>query len=231
MLFTYKGGPLRVSDEEKDNWTHVHIEGVEVIPAWIFSYLWNLVKVTMDNQVRRIESGAFWGCCNLQEIQWSSNVEYIGVEALGHLNSLMSIFIPPSCKEIDNNAMSLSLNLTILKVHPNVNLGESVIYRTKLLDISSLHYDYDGNTSINNWIKNQHANFPLHHICADYEPTLRQISMLITRKGVDILHQRDEIGLLPMDYLRANPYANWISEMDIVQYHVLSMLNQFEDYQ
>ena len=56
----------------------------------------SLVRVTMDDNVTRIEREAFAECVSLRSIRFSINLVYIGIEAFYKCTSLEAVFLPPT---------------------------------------------------------------------------------------------------------------------------------------
>lgn len=76
-------------------------------------------------------------------------------------HSLTSIFIPPSCREIDRDAIFCCRQLIIIHVPQHTLLGEWVIGGTALIRPSPFETDGMGcsmhQEEVNNWVKNQNA--------------------------------------------------------------------------
>lgn len=96
------------NEEERESWqVIVNIPGVEIIPEGTFSCCGNVEKVVMADSVQRIEESAFDNCKNLTFVKLSRNLQYIGKDVFFQCISLSAIFIPPSCRLIDDGAFKV----------------------------------------------------------------------------------------------------------------------------
>ena len=105
----------------------------------------------------RIEQYAFFRCESLVYIKLSINLEYIGQGSFYECN-LFSVFIPPTCRDIDGAAFYLNKNLSILSVPQHVELGRDMIQNTKLAKSSPFEVSASGET------------FTLHRACLSFQP-------------------------------------------------------------
>lgn len=222
--------------EERTSWEVIIIlPGVEVIPRDTFISCNNVEAVIMADTVKRIENGAFAECESLKFIKLSTNLEYIGDSALNCCESLKSIFIPPSCRVIRDYAFAWCKKLIIFSVPHHTQLGGSVIARTALIRRSLFKtYTYDGgfynyHEEINDLIKNINGNIDehaLHRACSSYNPSTDLIYDLVKRKGLCAFERKNEIGITPLEYLHANPFADNIDQRGLMKRYVLEMMGE-----
>ena len=74
-------------------------------------------SVTIPSSVRCIEDGAFMACINLEKIQLSEGLEFVGSIAFWGCESLKSIEFPRTCREIGNNAFEQCISLKKIKLN------------------------------------------------------------------------------------------------------------------
>ena len=231
-------GYLVYNKEERDKWQVIIVlPGVEVIPDHTFYYCKNVKTVIMSDSVKRIEDHyAFSGCASLAYVRLSRNLEYIGVHAFYYCKCLSSIFIPPSCAEIGDWAFDGCAKLIILSVPQNTQLGENVIANTLLLANSSFETNsrgnYENHEDVNTWLKNinQGDEFALHRACSGFNPPLENdLVVTLKEQGLRALKERNSIakyvGVTPLEYLEANPYAE-IDEQEIMKKYILEMMGE-----
>ncbi|GFH50058.1 hypothetical protein CTEN210_06534 [Chaetoceros tenuissimus] len=223
------------SEEEQELWKVIIIlPGVEVIPQSTFNS-GNLEAVIMSDTVKRIEESAFVYCKSLEFVKLSRNLECIGENAFCACFSLLSIFIPPSCREIGDVAFAACHKLINFNVPQHTRLGEHVIGNTALIRGSTFElnqygeYDASINTNINNWIKNINGNdaeFALHRACSSYYPMTQIIYEIVKRQGLMSFKKKNQIGITPLEYLEANPFAEDIDQNTIMKRYVLEMMGE-----
>ena len=217
--------------EERKTWEVIMVlPGVEAIPEGTFSHCENVKTVIMADTVRRIEYQAFQICYSLEYVRLSRNLEYIGDFAF-KFSSLTSIFIPTSCTEIGHDAFA-NCKLIILSVPQHTQLGENVIACTPLIEKShseTNHLGYYQNLDeVNQWIKNinQGEIYSLHRACSAVNPPLENdIVATMRRQGLGALREPNSIGVTPLQYLEANPYAE-IDEEKIMKKYILEMMGE-----
>ena len=189
----------------------------------------NIQRVVFANTVNQIKALAFAQCSSLVSIKWSINIEYIGNNAFDDCG-LISVFIPPRCREIGSGAFRDNYDLTIFHIHPNVQLGEFLLSKTKLLRDSRFESDGWGNyesDEVHNWIKNinNDEKYSLHRACTSFQPLKEVILTIFKAKGIGAFQMKNEAGITPSQYLKENPYAD-IREMDIVRDYVMKMMGE-----
>ena len=223
--------PLIYSWEERQTWQVVIVlPGVEIIPEWTFCNCAKIYKVIMADTVKRIEWRAFEECWSLKFVKLSRNLEYIGGWAFYACYSLPSIFIPPSCTEIEDGAFC-DCKLLILGLPQNVQLGESAFENTALLEASPFETDARGDYENNNeeevvqWIRsiNDEEAYTLHRACASYNPLSEIVYALVKRQGIKAMRMKNPIGITPSQYLAANTFAD-ISEKEIINRYISEMM-------
>ena len=229
------GEYLIYSEEEQKSWEVVIVlPGVEVIPEDTFDDCENLETVIMSDTVIRIEDCAFAACENLSFVRLSRNLEYIGRNAFCDCSSLASIFIPPSCREIARVAFADCHKLIILRVPRQTQLGRNVIENTALIKASPFEVDewgsYDGITeSVNEWIRNINRDddqFAFHRVCSSFNPLSEIIYQIVKRQGFISFKKKNELGITPLEYLEANPFAEHIDQSSLVKRYVLEMMGE-----
>ncbi|GFH58495.1 hypothetical protein CTEN210_14971 [Chaetoceros tenuissimus] len=239
LTFFYKGEVLNdgendylvYSKEERLKWQVIIIlPEVEVIPEGTFSSCKNVKTVIMADTVKRIEENAFLFCFSLEYVRLSRNLEYIGESAFCFC-SLTSIFIPPSCGEIGDEAL-ICEKLIIFSVPQTTQLGENVIAATALIEASPFELThqhlYWQHEEVNAWIKNinQGDEFALHRACSAVNPPLENdLVAILKEQGLDAWRVPNAIDVTPLQYLEANPYAE-IDEQEIVKKYILEMMGE-----
>ncbi|GFH43864.1 surface antigen BspA-like [Chaetoceros tenuissimus] len=222
-----------VSDECKEyirerlSWQQVIIvDGVTEITGWTFARCWNIKKVILADTIIRIEDNAFFLCKNLNSVKWSLNLQLIGGSAFRNCN-LFSVFIPPRCREIGESAFYKNVNLTIFNVPEDTELGNTVIYSTKLFELSPFARRYQ-EQECNTWLRNINNNdqFALNRVCSSFEPTLEMIlETMIDKGGPKAFKVENSIGISPSRYLKENPYAH-VKESEIIENYILQMMGE-----
>lgn len=103
----------------------------------------------MTDSVERIEDSAF------------ECLEYIGEDAFRFCVSLISIFIPTSCQEIDDFAFDRCYKLILLCDPQHTEVGYKVIDHTVLAKVNTR---FNNGVNDDEWIKdiNQAEEFALH---------------------------------------------------------------------
>ncbi|GFH50292.1 leucine-rich repeat domain-containing protein [Chaetoceros tenuissimus] len=230
------GEYLVYSKEEQLSWDVVIVlPGVEVICEVTFADCEKLETVVMADTVRRIEGHAFSNCDSLTYVKLSRNLEYIGIEAFCECSSLISIFIPPSCREIAHFAFTACTKLIILSVPQHTQLGDKVIAWTKLIKASSFEtnaigvYDDSISENVNEWIKNINGDddqYALHRACSSFNPLSEIIYEIVKRQGLIAFKKKNEIGITPLQYLEANPFAKDIDQSSFVKRYILEMMGE-----
>ncbi|GFH61978.1 hypothetical protein CTEN210_18454 [Chaetoceros tenuissimus] len=220
---------------ERQSWQQVIVEeGITEIPKYAFTRCKNLKRVIFANTVIRIKAWAFGECNCLVYIKWSINLEYIGDSAFFSCN-LSSVFIPPSCREIDNWAFHLNSNLSILNVPQHVELGGWMIQYTALAKSSHLDvtaagwYKSELNDNMNTWIKNMNHDeaFTLHRACASFQPLKQVVYNIIQERGLKAFKETNSAGITPSQYLKENPYTE-LTEKEIIHDYLMKMMGEGE---
>ncbi|GFH44633.1 hypothetical protein CTEN210_01107 [Chaetoceros tenuissimus] len=218
--------------EERRSWEVIIVlPGVEVIPEWTFYHCVNVKTIIMSDSVRRVEREAVSYCTGLSYVKLSRNLEYIGDCAFGCCNTLPSIYIPPSCRVIDDWAFTRCAKLIILRVSQQTRLGRSVIADTALLKASPFtrHY-FDNSGDMNTWIKDRHHTdedneFSLHRACSSYNPLDEVIFNIVKRQGLKAFKKQDSVGVTASQYLSENPYTE-TEEHKIIKRYILDMMSE-----
>ena len=218
--------------EERKTWEVIMVlPGVEAIPEGTFSHCQNVKTVIMADTVRRIEYQAFLFCCSLEYVRLSRHLEYIGDNGFYFCKSLPSMFIPTSCTWIGHGAFA-NCELIILSVPQHTQLGENVIACTPLIAASSFEINnqgfYQNLDEVNQWIKNinQDEIYSPHRACSTVNPPLENdIVATMRRQGLGALREPNSIGVTPLQYLEANPYAD-IDEEKIMKKYILEMMGE-----
>lgn len=79
---------------ERESWQQIVVlDGVSIIPRQTFHGCKNIKRVILANTVTRIEGLAFSKCLLLDDVKWSMNLEYIGLNAFKSC-ALKNGFIP-----------------------------------------------------------------------------------------------------------------------------------------
>ena len=218
--------------KDRQSWQQIIvIEGVTEIPEMTFHRCENIKRVIMADTVIRIERNAFYCCFNLIYIKLSIYLEYIGVGTFGFCD-LISVFIPPNCREIGGYAFDENKNLTIFNVSQHTAIGEDIIKRAKLLqdshfELNERGYYHNQSEEVNNWLKNMNNDdeYSLHRACASFQPLKEVLLTIVRAKGIGAFQMKNEAGITPSQYLKENPYAD-VEEMDIVRDYVMKMMGE-----
>ncbi|GFH59537.1 hypothetical protein CTEN210_16013 [Chaetoceros tenuissimus] len=211
---------------ERNSWQVIIVlPGVEVIPDDTFTNCKNIKTVIMADTVKRIEPAAFNDCSSLVYMRLSRNLEFIGECAFYVCKSLTSIFIPPSCRKICRLAFFGCKKLIILHVPQGTELGDNVIEDTAL--IKALPFEPSQPNDINNWIRNQNMTpeWELHRACSSYNPIQEIVYGIVKRKGIKAFHEKNSIGITPLQYLESNPFSN-IDQKQIIKQYILEMMGE-----
>ncbi|GFH43790.1 hypothetical protein CTEN210_00263 [Chaetoceros tenuissimus] len=233
---------LNVSDrckkyiKERLSWQQVIVvDGVEEIPRETFSWCLELKRVIFADTVIRIGKFAFCNCENLVVyIKWSIILEVIGQSAFRHCN-LSSVFIPPTCEQIDGNVFAYNRKLSILHVPQDAQLGRCVFAATTIAKSSPLHvdrngwYSYSESNDMNEWLRsmNDDDQFNLHRACSSFQPMKQVIYAIILRKGLKAFCEVNCAGITPSKYLGENPYTD-LTEKEIIHDYLMKMIGEVE---
>lgn len=214
-------------NHERENWEVIIVlPGVEVIPELTFVDGEKVETVIMSDSVRRIEKRAFGGLTRLSYVRLSTNLQFIGKEAFYGCRSLTSIYIPPSCGWIGSYAFAWCKELIIFHVPQQTQLRQGVISSTKLLETSP-HESNIYFEETNDWIRNINRNeeFELHRACSSYNPMEDIVYGIVRRKGLGNFKVPNSIGISPMQYLEANPYAD-IDQHKLIKRYIGEMTGE-----
>ena len=97
-------------------------DSVTQIGDWTFYVCYNLVSVTIGNNVERIGENAFYHC-NLKSVIIPHNVSYIGREAFYRNDSLQTLIInSPSIVERDEELLQWAFGLNV----PEIIIGDGI---------------------------------------------------------------------------------------------------------
>lgn len=204
-----------------------------VIPEFTFHDCENVKRVIFSNTVIRIEQGAFCNCRSLIFCKLPINLEYIGNTVFYRCESLTSIFIPPSCREIGHCALGYNKNLSILNVPVDVELGNDIIQRTVLVKHAPFEVDsfgwYRNSDEMNTWIKNINHDevFSLHRACASFQPLKQDLINIIEEKGLKAFGEANSAGITPSQYLKENPYTA-LTEKEIIHDYLMKLMGESE---
>ncbi|GFH49334.1 hypothetical protein CTEN210_05810 [Chaetoceros tenuissimus] len=219
---------------ERQTWQQVIVlEGVTVIPEQAFFYCKNIERIIFSDTVIRVEDLAVCGCSSLVYIKLSNNLEFIGDDAFVD-SALKSLFIPPSCREVDCSMFQGVEGLEILHVPRQTVLrwNRGIVCRHDLCDDLYLQYpDFDSlsKEEQGNWIKNINSSdkHTLHRICCSFQPTVKDVVEVMQDKGVRAFYEENDVGFTPSHYLDANPFAE-ISEMEIIRTYTMRMMGEWK---
>ena len=218
--------------EERYSWEAIIVlPGVEEIPHRTFRYCVNVKTVVMSDSVEWIGPFAFSVCLRLVFVKLSRNLQYMSAHAFQNCESLPSIFIPPSCGEIEDNAIISCHKLIIFNVPQHTHLGEGVIEDTALIKASPFEVDEDeefnDHYEVNQWVKNINTGreYSLHRICCStYEnedlPISESVYETVKEQGPQILQAKNKIGITPLKYLKENPYLENLDEMKLLKRYI-----------
>lgn len=224
-------------EKERQTWEKVIIsEGVEIVPAYTFYNCKGLKMLIMSHTVKRIDYRAFQLCAKLVDIKWSEKLEYIGYNAFAMCNSLVSIYIPNSCRYIDRWAFGHCKSLSIFVLPKTIRLGQGIINKSKLEydspvrqelkssnEIERLEQKIEYKNAVNRWLLQRHDHLPMHKICTSCSVTMETFSRCLDINGLYSLHEKDEVGLTPLQYLKTNPHIE-SNEWELLREYILQHL-------
>ena len=128
-------------------------EGVEKIPAYLFSGCRSLVSVTIGNSVTSIGDWAFYGCDSLTSVTIPDSVTSIGGGAFNTCTGLASVTIPDSVTNIGKYAFSGCSGLTSVTIGKSVtNIGSHAFAHCK--GLTEINYnakvmeDFTGDSNV-----------------------------------------------------------------------------------
>ncbi|GFH44362.1 predicted protein [Chaetoceros tenuissimus] len=83
------------------------------------------------------------------------------------------------------------------------------------------------NLEVNDWIKeiNRAEECALHRACSSFNPLEEIIHDILKRQGLISVKRKNNIGITPMQYLEANPYAD-IEEKTIMKRYLLDIMGE-----
>ncbi|GFH61896.1 leucine-rich repeat domain-containing protein [Chaetoceros tenuissimus] len=220
---------------ERLSWQQIIIaDGVTEISKWTFAVCYNVKRVIFANTVIRIGECALLRCRSLVYIKLPTHLEYIGTSSFCLCN-LLSVFIPPSCRVIRNDAFGYNEYLYILNVPQHTALGGNVIDGTVLAKASPFEVNTSGwyhsevNDDMNTWIKNlNHGEaFALHRACSSFQPLKQVLFTIIQKKGLRAFKVKNSAGITPSQYLNENPYTEF-TEKEIIHDYIMKMMGEYE---
>ncbi|GFH61682.1 hypothetical protein CTEN210_18158 [Chaetoceros tenuissimus] len=215
-------------EDERNSWEVIIVlPGVEVIPEYTFSDCRNVKTVIMADTVKRVERNVFYRNYSLEFVKLSTNLEYIGRSAFRYCDSLLSIFIPPSCTEIDDGAFQNCEKLIIFHVPQHTELRYCLIDNTALIKTSPLQNLEADTTEFNNCVKNINRNdeCELHRACASFNPLEYILLGILKCQGLAAFRKPNAIGITPLEYLEANPYAD-IDQHKLMKRYIAEMMGE-----
>ena len=75
-------------------------------------------------------------------------------------------------------------------------------------------------------INGDDEQFALHRACSSYYPMTQVIYEIVKRQGLIAFKKKNLIGITPLEYLEANPFAEDIDQIDIMKRYVLEMMGE-----
>ncbi|GFH56990.1 predicted protein [Chaetoceros tenuissimus] len=144
-----------------------------------------------------------------------------------------SIFIPPSSRDVGEEAFYRCEKLTILSVSQNTKPGLQVIRDTPLDEAcpcerqNELLADYRNYDKVKQWIKDENMGneFDLHRECASYNPSEEAIYAILMERGLQSFTLENKIGITPSQYLQENPFSQ-IKEQKMINRLVLELMGE-----
>ncbi|GFH60476.1 hypothetical protein CTEN210_16952 [Chaetoceros tenuissimus] len=217
---------------ERLSWQQIIIaDGVTEIPDRTFYHCRNIKQVIFADTVVWVGNYAFSNsriyCNNLSYIKLPPTLEYIGTQAF-RLCDLLSVFIPPSCTEIDYAAFTENSRLTYISIPQNTEISQhhNIIAFTELFHRSPfMPHDHE---EVNLWLKSINANerFALHRVCSSFRPTLDMIlQTMVDKGGPHAFKVENNIDITPSRYLKENPYVD-VTEKDVIEKYILQMMGE-----
>ena len=95
-----------------------------------FYYCYDLISVTLGNNITSIGNFSFCGCNNLARVSLGNNVETIGNDAFNGCSSLISFDIPESVTFIGDAAFYQCVNLLSITLPDKVSsIGDAAFYQ------------------------------------------------------------------------------------------------------
>ena len=237
--------------EERLSWEAIIVlPGVEVIPEGVFTYCKGVKSIIMADTVRIIKNAACFGCKSLKFVKLSRNLEEIERLAFCNCVSLESIFIPPLCRRIGIMAFMDCIKLIILSIPSDIDFSIGIVVGcTRLVQASPVetvhwHYEFLGipegadhhaprewdriREVFSNWMRtlNDGEQYEMHRVCASVDPSSEDIYRIMKENGLCVLQQRNDIGITPMQYLRANPFRDDVNMRKLVRKYIFEMMGE-----
>lgn len=170
-------------------------------------------------------------CTSLQFVRLSRNIEFIG-SAFSSCYALKSIFIPPSCIEIDRHAFTGCTKLIIFSVSQNTQIGRDVFRGcTELLKACPFCEEdhYYNSEYVNEWIKNINVRpndkYLLLRECSSFKPRAENICAIVKSVGIQAFREKNLIGVTPAQYLEANNFTQ-IDQTKIINRYILDLMGE-----
>lgn len=210
---------------ERYSWEQILVmEGVTEIPQYTFKLCKNVKRIVFANTVTRIGFEAMYRCISLSEIEWSINLEYIGMGAFMDCN-LGTVFVPPRCREIEAFAFSDNDDLGIFSVPPQTILGHDVIFGSKIFADIPIEVKAEGEVA--NWLSNIHneEKYKLHRACSSFCPLKEVLFAILKEQGIGIFNLKNKMGISPSRYLKENPYTD-LNEKEIINDFIMKMVGE-----
>ena len=117
----------------RDNITSVIVEdGVTSIGNSAFEYCDNLVSITFNTKIKKIEERTFASCVNLTKVTIPDSVTFIDKEAFWGCKNLTTVHMSGRVQHIGESAFAFCSKLQSITLPPNVVLGKDAFLFTKI---------------------------------------------------------------------------------------------------
>ncbi|GFH57100.1 predicted protein [Chaetoceros tenuissimus] len=187
----------------------------------------------------------------LEFVKLSRNIEFIGRKAFQWCESLLSLFIPSSCREVgpavvdgckklsifsfpqdavfSSNDSSLIEGTLFIKAFPLPREVTETINRAKELGRISL----DLNPSqicpkeVAEWMKsiNEGEEHELHCICSSSYPHFENIYAAVKEHRLAAMNTPNKARITPLQYLAQNPFA-YFEEMSLLKRYIRKQMGE-----
>ena len=109
-------------------------------------------------------------------------------------------------------------------------IKDTALIRASPFEIDEVdEYDANINENVNEWIKNINGDddqFALHRACSSFNPSTNVLYRIVRRQGLTSFKKKNKIGVTPLDYLEANPFAKDIDQSSVMKRYVLEMMGE-----
>lgn len=238
---------LRLIEEERNSWNRIEISSnVTEIEKRAFQNCREVQEVIFleddvhPSQLQYIWTEAFAGNLNLKKVKFP-RVPRFEIGPMSFRNTgLESLFIPGNCVHCRSGAFLACYDLRVVHIDlgcrfrsPNFRFQRYAIFDScdKLVTNKMKKAKFDPNRLVDEEVLDKHRvrRYAAFQLCCSDNVTIDAIMDKLREKGLKYFRVKDQFGVSPLDYLKANPYCDSaLTEGKIMRHFVLASLGEIE---